>query len=395
MLVLDAADRPGGRMKTDEVDGFLLDRGFQVTFTAYPHQRREIDYASLDLRRFEPGARVWHGERWHFLHRDAPIETLFCRLFGLGDKLRVLSWTREVSKMSIDEIRRLDDDATEVHLRRYGFSEAFIDRFARPFLGGIFLDPSLAFSRRQFAFVWKMLAEGDTVVPASGIEAIPRQVAADLPPDALRMQARVRELVREGERVAGVRLDCGETIDAASVVIATDAPEAARLAGVPVPVGAKSSVCLYFETPEPVVFGNYLLLNGTGKGLINEIVPSSNLSDRVAPEGRHLCSCTILGDSRRSDSDLLTWVRHELRAWMPGSDAWRLVHIVRVPYAQMLQSPGFGDQLPHVVTGTPGLFVAGEFTTNSSIDGAIESGLACARALLGEGARAEAEVAAV
>lgn len=382
--VLEKSDRPGGRLKTDALDGFLLDRGFQTTFTAYPNQQAEVDIDALDLRRFEPGARVLWGGRFHDVHRDMPVEMAFSRLFTVGDKLRVLAWTREVAAMTVDQIRHLDDEPTIDHLVRYGFSDRFLDRFARPFLGGIFLDRSLSFSKRQFAFVWKMLAEGATAVPSLGIEAIPRQIAGDLPAGTIRTGVSVASVTAKS-----AKLEDGETVEAEAVVVATEPPEAARLAGVPVPAGARSSVCLYFEAPEPPVHGNYLLLDGEGRGLVNHVVPVSNLSEHFAPAGRALVSATVLGALPRTQESLLTLVRHDLRRWWPDGrvDGWRHLRTYAIPYAQMPQPPG---RSAHLGVGPSGAFVAGEAAGNASIDGAIESGRRAADVVLATlGARSE------
>ena len=65
--IVEASDGIGGRVRTDEVDGFLLDRGFQVLLTAYPEARRVLDYSRLDLKPFSPGALSWFAGRMNRL----------------------------------------------------------------------------------------------------------------------------------------------------------------------------------------------------------------------------------------------------------------------------------------------------------------------------------------
>lgn len=375
VLVLDAADRPGGRLKTDVVEGYRLDRGFQVLFTAYPAARQLLDYGKLDLQRFAPGALVSdHGEL-HDIDGDTPLKTAMDGFLSIADKLKVLNLTWECRGMSSEQIWRLPDMPTYRHLRQLGFSNEFIERFARPFFGGIFLDRSLNVSRQMFTFVWKMLSEGDTVVPAEGIEAIPRQLATGLP---LRMNARVKSLVGE-RRVKGVVLDSGEVLDAQAVIWATDGPALAAATGYETPTAAKSQICLYFSAPEPPTEQPKIILR-TGEGLVNVVVPVSMVNPHVGGEDA-LVSVTINGDHPAADDELAAMVKSDAAALLPGLgvESWRLLKAYRIPFAQFAQPPYFRRHLAANTPGRDGLYVAGEITEHSSIQGALASGYETAR----------------
>jgi len=384
--LLEASDRVGGRLRTDLFQGFRLDRGFQVHFDAYPNAAKLLDQNRLELCPFASGALLFHDDRLDLIDQDRPLETARSGAFGLMDKLRTLKLRAKARTMDVDDLRRGGDGSTEDFLRQRGFSDLYLERFARPFFGGIFLDRSLRVSQRQFLFVFKMLSQGRAVLPAHGIEAIPRQIAESLPRQALRTLAPVAELTREGGRVTGVRLTTHETIDTETVVLATDAPQVAALAGMRPIEGSKASVCLYFETPRRVVEGPYLVLNGRGVGRVNHLAPLTNAAPSYGPPGRHLVSLTILGDPPETDAELVEHARKEMAVWFPDGQVedWHFLRAYRIKYAQMPQPPGFADQLLRNETNTPGLYLAGEFTTNSSIDGAIESGLRCARRIAWE-----------
>lgn len=390
VLVLDADDRPGGRLKTDVVEGYRLDRGFQVLFTAYPAARELLDYAKLDLCRFAPGALIHHGGMLHDVDADTPIKTAFDEFLSVSDKLKVLDWTWECRGMSIPQIWKMSDMTAYRHLRQLGFSNDFIDRFARPFFGGIFLDRSLNVSRQMFTFVWKMLAEGDTVVPAEGIEAIPRQLADGLPESSLRMNSRVKSLLGD-RRVTGVTLESGETIHGSAVVIAAEAPVTEALTGFHTPTAPRSQVCLYFAAPEPPVEQPKIVLRA-GEGLVNLVVPVSEVNPHAAPEGHHLVSVTINGESGLSDEELARAAIAEVGPWFPQRNvgAWRLLRTYRIPFAQFDQPPHFRSHLPPATPGRDGLYLAGEFTEHSSIQGALDSGLSCSTLIVEDltGARA-------
>ncbi len=224
--VLEASDGAGGRVRTDvHKDGYRLDRGFQVLFTAYPAARRHLDIEGLKLRSFEPGALlVKDGKRYEIAdpmrNPNKLLPGMLNPLISTADKLRVLRLVRQVTGLSTAEIFGTkdvpagEDETTEDYLRDLGFSEeGFIDHFARPFYGGIFLDRSLRTSARMFKFTFKMLATGATILPAEGMQRIPDQLVAALPPNTVRYNARVADLVIEEGKVRGVRLASGERLN--------------------------------------------------------------------------------------------------------------------------------------------------------------------------------------
>jgi phytoene dehydrogenase-like protein len=185
--VLEAGDDVGGRVRSDSVAGFTLDRGFQVLFTAYPAARRQLNYHDLDLCAFDPGAIICAGGRRAVLtdplrDRDpgALLGAATTTVVGLGDKLRTLALALELRAATIEAVLDGPDQPTEAYLRARGFSTAAIDRFFRPFYGGIFLDRSLATSAKCFTYDFKMLSDGETVVPARGMGAISRQLSLEL-----------------------------------------------------------------------------------------------------------------------------------------------------------------------------------------------------------------------
>ncbi|MDN5698656.1 MAG: FAD-dependent oxidoreductase, partial [Rubrobacter sp.] len=240
--VLEASDGVGGRVRTDERDGFLLDRGFQVYFTSYPAASRHLDHEALDLRAFDPGAVIHRGGRRDVLAdplRDpgSIVQSIFSNVAGVRDKLLTLRMAASAAPGNVEaagewggDPESEGDGSSEEYLRRAGFSDKFIDGFFRPFYGGIFLDRSLSTSAKVLRFTFRMLATGKTAVPSRGMAEIPRQLASHLPQGAIFLNSPVRELLRDGERVTGVRTDDGER-EADAVVVAVEGPEAARLSG--------------------------------------------------------------------------------------------------------------------------------------------------------------------
>lgn len=383
VLVLDAGDGPGGRMRTDVVDGFSLDRGFQVFFEAYPNAKLELDYQVLRLRDFEPGCLVFDGKKMREVHRENILQTVFGKWVPMADLLRLHQLGDELDDMTEEQVWSLDDEPVETFLKSRKISSLAVERFIRPFFGGVFLDTSLDVSSRAFAFYWQMLDRAPATIPAAGMQAIPDQIAAGIQPESMRFGVRVDSLVRTDGKVTGVRLDTGEIIEAEMVVVATDQPNCTMLTGVGTPQDGKPCTTIHFASSERPVYESILMVNGSGVGLVNHVACMTNASKELAPAGQYLVSASILGNPRTPDSELAKSVRYELKSWFPNLtvDSWRPLRVDRIPYSQMPQPVGFMDHLTPV-DPEPGLLIAGEHTAYAGIDGAVLSGQRAAAMVL-------------
>ena len=382
-LVLEASDRPGGRVRTDVVDGFRLDRGFQVLLTAYPEARALLDLEALRLRPFYPGALVRTGGAFHRVADPwrRPLDALGALgapVGTLGDKLRIAALRYRARDGSLADLWRRNDAPTLDRLRELGFSPAMIETFLRPFLGGIFLEPGLETSSRMLEFVIRMMAEGTTAVPAEGMEAIPRQLAAALPAGTLRTHAEVQAVSPDG-----VTLATGETLGARAVIVATEEGVAARLTAGQVPhTPGRAVTNLYFDAPRAPCPGPYLILNGGSHGMINNLHTVSEVAPETAPTGRALVSVTLLGHHDLSDEALTRAVVGEARSWFGADvDRWKHLRTDRITEALPARPVGtLGGSETSVILPN-GVFVAGDHRTNGSIDGALRSGRLAAEAV--------------
>lgn len=393
--VLEASDGVGGRVRTDQKDGFLLDRGFQVLFTAYPAANRQLDLAALDLCKFAPGAIIAHRTHRYVLTdplRD-PGDGLRAALtpaVTLADKFRTVALAAELRAQTIDELLSGEDESTLAYLQGRGFSPNYINGFIRPFYGGIFLDRSLATSAKCFRFDFKMLAEGDTVVPATGIGAIPAQMAGRLG-DRVRLRVRVTRLLRGGDgAVRRVQSADGTEWTADRVVLAVEAPEAARLAGLPMPEAHVGTVNLYWAGPRSVYGGIKVVLNANPRPFLNNVMQITNVAPGYAPAGQHLLSASVLGVPPGEDDHLFAQGLADLRRMFAGDraalaavEALRPVALYRIPYSQFAQPPGIHPTLPDNSTPIPHLLFAAEFTEASSQNASLISGEKAAALLTG------------
>lgn len=375
-IICEATDRVGGRVATDVCEGYRLDRGFQVLLTAYPEARRLLDYDALDLRCFYPGALVRYGGKWHrvadpFRHPIDGLQGVFNPIGSLADKLRV-GWSR----LRGFDFSHHDPGLTTLEaLRAEGFSDSMIERFFRPFLGGVFLENQLNTTVRKLEFVMRNFARGDTAIPALGMAEIPKQLAAALPVDSIRLNAKVVTI--EGN---DAHLESGEVLTAKAVVIATEQGAAWRFLGQSdKPTDSNSVSCLYFTAPSPPVREPVLMLNGDGAGPINNMSVLSAVSPYYAPPGRHLISISVVDPKAVAAPDLEETVRRQLVDWFGAvTNAWELLRIDHIPHAVPSQ---------RLVTEKPsrlrkGLYQCGDHCGIASIDTALASGTAAAQAIV-------------
>ena len=388
--LFESAEEVGGRVRSEQVDGFTLDRGFQVLFTAYPAVQAELDLDSLDLRFFRPGAILARpGERSTLADplRDpsALLPSLLNRNVTFADKLRILALRRTLARKPLAEIMTADDCSIDEYLRRKGFSGKFRRRFAAPFYGGITLDRSLSSSRLVFEYTFKMLSEGEIVVPAEGMGAIPRQLATKAREAGARIDTgrTVDAVSPDGDGVI-VETD-GETLGAEAAVVATDPKSAVELTGCAgIPTEGDGCVTQHFSLPtsEQLDTDRRLLLN-TVDARPNTVAPISEVAPECAPHDRELLSATFLGTPEETDDELAAEVRERLESWYPEREfsELELLETHRIPFAQFAQPPGFRAMLPDVDEPEGAVYLAGEYTEWSAIQGAMESGRRAARAV--------------
>jgi protoporphyrinogen oxidase len=383
-VVIEASDSAGGRVRTDAVDGFLLDRGFQVLLTAYPMTRQVLDYDRLDLRPFEPGALIRLGAGFAsvsdpFRRPSEAIATLLAPIGSLADKGRIARLSLDLKHRSVNEILGAREDSTLARLSELGFGTAMIERFFRPFLGGVFLDDTLQTSSRMFEFVFKMFGSGPVAVPADGMGSLSAQLAEGLPEDSLRLGAKAESVTPRS-----VQLASGESLTGRAVVVAADPSTTRRLAGLDDVPPYRPALCWYFEAEESPVDRGILVLDGEGSGPVTNLAVMSQVSERYAPPGRHLISATVLGE-RKPTPELLQAVRAQMREWYgPAADSWREIRAYRIDEALPDQSLSAGGVTPRPMRTGNGLYVCGDHRVHGSIEGAIASGLAVADRLRDE-----------
>jgi len=376
VIVVEAQDGVGGRVRTAKVDGFLLDRGFQVLLTAYPELKTQIDISALDLKMFSSGALVMRDGRSSvvtdpFREPRRAAATVFAPVGTLTDKLRIAALRWRVMHRNAPKILKSEDLSTTDALRDLGFSETMIDRFFRPLFGGIQLDPELRTSRRMFEIIFKSLSEGQSALPANGMSAIPEQMATNLGTENIFLNTQATKIE------TGAVTTVAGRVETSAVVVATDQPSASELLRTN-EIASRVVGCVYFSADAPPTHEKFVVLDGTGKGPVLNAAILSNIAPSYAPPGKHLIVAALPGVIA---GDLEAMSRDQLRTWWgPQVDGWSHIKTYRITHAGPEQLPPFNPK--QKVSLGNGLFVCGDHRDTGSIQGALYSGRRCGEAVL-------------
>lgn len=384
--ILESSNGVGGRVRTDEVEGFLLDRGFQVYLEAYPEGKRMLDYGQLDLKPFFPGALVRFSGRWYRLadpHRDlrTALANAFNPIGSLGDKYRMLQLRKRVFRWKWNELFGAKETGVRSMLDGVGFSARMINRFFRPLYGGVCLDPSLTSSSRMFEFYFRMAFEGNTSLPNEGMGAIPTQLALKLQPGTIGLEQKVASI---HEETNAITLDTGEELRASTVVVATEGPEASRLVPNLGPVRSRHLATVYFSAPRVPKEGPWLMLNGNNEWPVNHAAVVSEVAPGYAPPGKSLVAATVLGKMLDDDELLARQVRDQMKRWFGRQvDQWKHLRTYKIAHAHPEVSARALEDRPPAIR--PGLHVCGDHRAGASIHHAMLSGRRTAESILEAG----------
>ena len=383
VVVLEAAEGVGGRVRTDRVDGLLLDHGFQLYNPAYPEAARVLDHAALDLRAFIPGvvALTDRGPARLADPRRRPVwapDALAPRSGRLSGKLRFALYAWQAARAGGGGRARRVDMPTDVALLSAGIDPRLLDTVIRPFLTGVFLEDRLTTSRRFLDLVLTSFVRGVPSVPAQGMQAIPEQLRDGLPAGSVRCGVRV-DSVAPGR----VGTDGGE-ITAGAVVVATDPSTAAHLLpGLDVPAGRDVTTWYYLADTEPqrLTDGEAILVvdGRRGHGPVINTVVLTHAAPTYASGGRTLVSASALG--LHADAAMEQRVRAQLaEMYGVGTARWELAGTYPIRYALPAMTVPLDIRRP--VDLGDGLFVTGDHRDTASIQGAMVSGRRTADAVL-------------
>ena len=374
--VLEASDGIGGRVRTDLVDGFRLDRGFQLLNPAYPDARSQLDLASLGLQRFGRGVAV---------RRESELVVLEVSLGVVGGLVRgpyadFGAWAALARWVApalgpVPRLLSAPDASLADSFDAAGFHGPLRTEVFEQFLAGVLAETDGSTSARFARLLVRSFSLGTPGLPTQGMAAIAHQLAAHLavPPE---LEAPVSAVRSEG---AGWTVSLpDEEAHAAVVVVATDPVTAGRFTGAPVPA-MKGLVTWWFSAPSAPVKHTLLMLDGRhGTGPVVNTAVVSNAAPSYAPAGRHLVQATaLLADEVPAEA----LVRSQLASLYDcPTDGWELLATHAIPNALPVMPPPL--EVRREITFGRGLFVCGDHRDTASIQGALVSGRRTAEAIL-------------
>jgi hypothetical protein len=367
----------GGRVRTDRLDGLLLDHGFQLFNRAYP-AARIFDIDALDLRPFRPGVVVALGERRYRLGDPrrwptATISTLRAPVGSSWQKLQFLRWLLEVNAAPASKLLAAPDRTLAAELTSRGLDGRLGRTVIRPFLAGVLGEEAMSTSARFVSMLLRSFARGVPALPAQGMQALPDQLAAGLRAGVVHLETRVLE-VSEGE----VRTDRG-TVRARSIIVAADPRAGCRLTGLPEPAMRGLTTFYHLAAHAPTT-ERVLHIDGERRGpLVNSAV-ITNVARSYARRGALIAS-TVLGADDSSDMEAL--VREQAGA-MYGVDPREWEHVTTYAIRDALPALPAPLNLQRPVSLGNGMYIAGDHRDTASIQGALVSGRRVAAAVLGQ-----------
>lgn len=364
VTVLEASQRVGGRVDTELIDGFRCDRGFQLINPGYPEARRALSLQDLDLHASGRGVAVRDESGVQILadpfRHPSYLSGLFSDTLKAADLSALLRWNRLAHAGSMT-LHQVIDDA--------GFS-APLRKVIEGFFSGVVADSDLktaAPSARTLAWYF---AKGIPSLPAQGMSAVAHQLAEPVL-DRIRFSMTVESLTSHNGQVT-VACTSGEELIADRVVVATSPRVSARLTGQPEPT-MNSLTTWWFDAPRRPSKLPFLYLDVREDSRLIHTSVISNVCPSYAPAGRHLVQATAVGAHDLDDSEAMAQAASIMGVQDPD---WRLLVRHDVPDAL----PSIEPRHRPLASGIPGVIIAGD-TAEASIQGALASGVAAARAL--------------
>lgn len=378
-VIYEKTDSVGGRVKTSIIDGYQLDHGFQVLLDAYPMASKYLDYDSLELQNFLPGAQIFKKGKSVSIgdplrEPNLLFSTLFSGIGNIQDKWKILKLNNGLKRKTLEEIFMEPETSTISYLKDLGFSEEMISTFFKPFFNGIFLEPNLETSSRMFQFVYKMFGMGHAALPKAGIEAIPLQLKNRLRRTSFKFNTTVTSC-RNGELLFSD--DTKEFVD--YTIIATEASQVMPNLKTQ-QIAWHSSDTLYFTCLEKSINKPLIGLIADKEALINNFFYHTSLQCLQQGEDE-LLSVTVVKNHDLTEYQLIQEVKKELKKFA-NIDVDRYLKRYSIKKALPDTKDLRYSMIPTETRLTDRIFLAGDYLLNGSLNAAMTSGETAAKGIM-------------
>jgi len=384
--LLERSESFGGRVKSKTIGGYRIDLGFQVLLNAYPALQAFPELVALPVLPFPPGARIMLEHRLHtlsdpFRNPADALPSVITPVVSIQDKLLMWQLAAELNRRPLSSLWDEPDQTIYRFLNRRGFSQAALELFFRPFIGGITLDESLGTSAAVFKFVWSMLSKGLATTPVGGMQAIPDAMATVLVENGVEiiLETTVQDIqpTQQGWNIATTTDSYASDL----VVIATDIWSLSALLPQQENTKFRSQRTLWLAVDRAIECGPSLILNPDRKSPFMTIAPMHAVDADRAPAGTSLFAVTIRSNHFSDNTDQLV---QDFRQAMQrnkliyASDTVTCISDQTIEKAQFVQHPQHFRMRRQMAKVPDGIYICGEHLQTSSINGALESGITVA-----------------
>ena len=355
VLVVEKEDTVGGRVRTETVDGYLIDRGFQLINPAYPALRAEVDLEALDLKPFGHGVQVSTQQGLKTLanplrHPLLLPQTLASGLVNAGDVAGLIRFVASTPRGGATLGAELD---------RLGVVGAIRTKVLAPFLPGVVADDPDAVDAAIGQFLLTTFALGRPSVPSRGAQALSNQLAAAAKRAGAEIRTGAEATVRDGA------VDTPEgTMTARDIVVATAPQDNGKT--------TRGLTTWWFRADEAPSESPFVRIDATRSGPVVNTAVMSNIAPSYSPDGSALIQASALHNPAVTDTDVTA---HLSALWGTDATKWDLVARTDVEHSLPSQRPGD--------LGADDAHRAGDYTVSGSLNGAVRSGRAAAQAVLG------------
>ncbi len=370
--IFEASDSVGGRIKTDNVDGFLLDRGFQLYNPSYSEGLKILDYKKLNLKSFTPGIAIRDKNKLRvitdpFRSNDFRFNFLTKTPGSLREKIGLLSYFLKFLIQADAQIAISKDISTREALSESGINNDLYEKLLKPFLHGVFLESELNTSRKFLDTVLKTFLKGTPSVPELGMQQIPIQIADSIGQENIALNSRVEKITENSIFVNGAE------IKARKIVVATDPLQA--ISWLNLPTKKMNSVSTWYfkadqEVANLVKSLPLLFVDASNSGPLTNAVVLTNASKAYAPKDQVLVSASSISPYENSTTEEVK--KHCAKMFGVVTSHWDLIKKYEI-----------NDALPQMISPftlvdsnkiSENLYVCGDHRATSSINGALLSG---------------------
>lgn len=370
--IFEASESVGGRVKTDNIDGFLLDRGFQLYNPSYSEGIKILDYEKLNLKSFTPGIAIRDNSKLRvivdpFRSTEFKFNFLTQTPGSIREKLGLISYFLKYLIQSDAQIAISKDISSLEALNSSKINKKLLNKVLKPFLQGVFLESNLATSRKFLDSVLKTFLKGTPCVPEKGMQQIPLQLAESIGFENITFNSKVEKL-HENTIYMNNR-----EIKTKKIVVATDPLQA--ISWLNLPTKQMNSVTTWYFKADQEVANllnslPILFVDGQNLGPLTNAVVLTNASKTYAPKGEVLVSASSIYPFENSSIDEVK--NHCAKLFGVNTTEWELIKKYEIKEALPQMYPPFTLIDSNKITDD--LYVCGDHRATSSINGAFLSG---------------------